>query len=298
MHTIGAGGGSIAAIDAGGALVVGPRSAGAVPGPACYRRGGTEPTVTDADLVAGRVPATAVLPGIGPLSAELAATALRDLDPLGVIRVVDANMVEAVRAVTVRRGVDPASLALVAFGGAGPLHACAVAGELGMPAVVVPPRAGVLSAVGLLGAPRQVDLVRSWPATGRDPAAAVRALTAAVRAMAAEAAAAAGPGAIVATALDCRYAGQGHELTVADVGSFEDEHERVNGYRRPGTPVEVVALRAAARVHPPALTFGPPSPPRRALRGPLAVAEADCAVWVPDGWSAAVDPSGAWVITR
>ena len=290
VHTIGAGGGSIAVIDAGGALTVGPRSAGAVPGPACYGRGATEPTVTDADVAAGRIPATANLPGIGRLSAELATAALGGLDPLGVIAVVDAAMVEAVRAVTVRRGVDPTSLALVAFGGAGPLHACAVAAVLGMGAVVVPPRAGVLSAVGLLAAPRQVDVVRSWAGRTGD-------LTAAARALGAEAAAIAGAGAVVTTAFDCRYIGQGHELTVGDVAAFEGEHERVNGYRRPGTPVEVVAIRATAKVSGPAPELGPPLPPRQPVRGPVAVAEADCAVWVPDGWSAAVHESGAWVIT-
>ena len=166
VHTIGAGGGSIARLDPGGALAVGPRSAGAVPGPACYGRGGTEPTVTDADLVAGRLAAGTRLPGIGVLSVEGARRALAALVPAssaeGVIAVVDAAMVEAVRVVTVHRGVDPAGLALVAFGGAGPLHACAVAGALGMPAVVVPPRAGVLSAVGLLASPAQADAVRSW----------------------------------------------------------------------------------------------------------------------------------------
>ncbi|HVM66441.1 MAG TPA: hydantoinase/oxoprolinase family protein, partial [Acidimicrobiales bacterium] len=197
VHTIGAGGGSVASIDRGGALTVGPRSAGAVPGPACYGRGGTEPTVTDADLVAARLPRGTPLPGIGPLSRPLAEAALRGLDPLGVIAVVDAAMVEAVRAVTVRRGVDPAALALIAFGGAGPLHACAVAASLGMRAVVVPPQAGVLSAAGVLASPRQVDLVRSggFSPDGAD---------AAMRALAAEAAAAAGPGADVETSADCR----------------------------------------------------------------------------------------------
>jgi N-methylhydantoinase A/oxoprolinase/acetone carboxylase beta subunit len=290
VHTIGAGGGSIASIDAGGALVVGPRSAGAVPGPACYGRGGTAATVTDADLIAGRLPDATVLPGIGPLSTSLAATALRGLDPLGVIAVVDAAMVEAVRAVTVRRGIDPASLALVAFGGAGPVHACAVAGALGMRAVVVPPRAGVLSAVGLLAAPRQVDLVRSWPLT-------TNGVDEARRALAAAAADAAGVGAEVETSIDCRYAGQGHEITVSDVEAFADEHERVNGYRRTDTPIEVVAVRATARVPAPPVAFGPQSPSRQPISGPAAVAEPDCAVWVPEGWSARVHRSGAWVIT-
>jgi N-methylhydantoinase A/oxoprolinase/acetone carboxylase beta subunit len=290
VHTIGAGGGSVAAIDRGGALTVGPRSAGAVPGPACYGRGGTEPTVTDADLVADRLPRGTALPGIGPLSRPLAEESLHGLDPLGVIAVVDAAMVEAVRAVTVRRGVDPAALALIAFGGAGPLHACAVAGALGMRAVVVPPQAGVLSAVGVLASPRQVDLVRSGAFSPDDADGALRAL-------ATEAAAAAGPGAEVETSVDCRYEGQGRELTVATVAAFDDEHERVNGYRRRGTTVEVIAVRASARVP------APPTTPaaahgRRPIVGARAVAEPDCAVWVPEGWVAHVHPTGAWVITQ
>ena len=148
IHTIGAGGGSIAGLDPGGALAVGPRSAGADPGPACYGRGGTEPTVTDADLVLGRIPADATFGDLGALDHAAARSALEKagLTAEGVVDVVDAAMERAVRLVTVERGVDPSSLALVAFGGAGPLHACAVAAALGMAAVVVPPRAGVLSA--------------------------------------------------------------------------------------------------------------------------------------------------------
>jgi N-methylhydantoinase A/oxoprolinase/acetone carboxylase beta subunit len=150
IHTIGAGGGSLARLDAGGALVVGPDSAGADPGPACYGRGGREPTVTDADLLCGRIPGDSAWPGLGRLDTSAArhAFARRGIEPSGVVRVVDAAMEHAVRAVTVERGVDPRRLALVAFGGAGPLHACAVAGALGLRAVLVPPRAGVLSAVG------------------------------------------------------------------------------------------------------------------------------------------------------
>jgi N-methylhydantoinase A/oxoprolinase/acetone carboxylase beta subunit len=165
IHTVGAGGGSIARIDAGGALQVGPRSAGAVPGPACYGRGGELPTVTDADLVLGRIPSTAALPGIGRLDGAAAEQALAraGVEAADVVTVVDAAMVQAIRVVSVESGVDPAGLALVAFGGAGPLHACALADALGMPAVVVPARAGVFSAVGLLAAPEQRDLVRSWP---------------------------------------------------------------------------------------------------------------------------------------
>jgi N-methylhydantoinase A/oxoprolinase/acetone carboxylase beta subunit len=297
IHTIGAGGGSIATLDAGGALAVGPRSAGAVPGPACYGHGGTEPTVTDADLVAGRLPADVELAGIGRLDADAARTAL---DRVGVtaddvITVVDAAMEEAVRAVSVARGVDPTGLALVAFGGAGPLHACAIADALGMPAVVVPARAGVLSAVGCLTAPRQHDLVRTWPG-GVDHAG----LDAALAELAADAAAAV-PGAgidDVVTALECRYAGQSHEIRVPDLAAFAEAHERRNGYVRPDTPIEVVAIRASARVAAPIDPADLGAPARHAVVGPAVIAELDCTVWVPKGWRADPHPSGALVLTR
>ena len=167
VHTIGAGGGSIASLDPGGALAVGPRSAGASPGPACYGQGGLEPTVTDANLVLGRIPAGTSLPGLGPLDVAAASAALAraGVDAAGVLVVVNAAMEQALRSVTVERGVDPRQLALVAFGGAGPMHACALADALGMPAVIVPGRAGVLSAVGVMAAPQQRDLVRSSTST-------------------------------------------------------------------------------------------------------------------------------------
>src|SRR5919109_1078796 len=148
LHTVGAGGGSIAWVDAGGALRVGPRSAGAHPGPACYGRGGEEPTVTDANLVLGRLPGR--LAGGLELDREAAERALGPLDPADVVDVVNAEMLRALRVVTVERGHDPRGLALVAFGGAGPLHACALAEELGMRTVLVPEAAGVLSALGLV----------------------------------------------------------------------------------------------------------------------------------------------------
>jgi N-methylhydantoinase A/oxoprolinase/acetone carboxylase beta subunit len=295
VHTIGAGGGSIASIDAGGALVVGPRSAGAVPGPACYGRGGTQPTVTDADLVLGRIPAEAAFPGLGRLDAGAAEEALRKagVDAAGVVAVVDDAMVRAVRAVTVERGVDPRELALVAFGGAGPLHACAVADALEMRAVVVPTMAGVLSAVGLLGAPRQVDLVSSWGSPfdvdGAERAAVELGQDAARRL---------GAGAEVETALDCRYAGQSHELTVAKVADFPDEHRRRNGFVQ-DAPIEVVGLRATARLASNAsMKAGVGVGGREGAKGPVVLAEADCTVWVPEGWSADVVASGAWVLTR
>jgi N-methylhydantoinase A/oxoprolinase/acetone carboxylase beta subunit len=290
VHTIGAGGGSIAGIDPGGALVVGPASAGADPGPACYGRGGTRPTVTDADLVLGRIPADAALPGLGRLDRAAAEAALAGagVDAAGVVAVVDAAMERAVRTVTVERGVDPRGLALVAFGGAGPLHACALADALDMSAVVVPPRAGVLSAVGLLCSPVQRDVVRSWASPG-DLTGLEEALT--------ELAASAGPGEVV-TSVDCRYEGQSHELTVATVDAFPQEHRRRNGYVRDAA-VEVVALRARSTTAAPLdVADLPPPPARGAVVGPAVVAEEDCTIWVPEGWRAEPGPLGALVVRR
>jgi len=326
IHTIGAGGGSIAHLDAGGALVVGPESAGADPGPACYGRGGSAPTVTDADLVLGRIPADAAFPGLGRLDSAAARKALlanltetgasaedgvdevgeetEAAQPLaaGVVAVVDAAMEQAVRAVTVERGIDPAQLALVAFGGAGPLHACALAEALNMRAVIVPPRAGVFSAVGLLCSPRQRELVRSWP----DPSArdglddALAALGAEARAVVAGigAGGSAEPAIEIEYALDCRYRGQSHELTVPSVDAFHAEHERRNGYARPEAPVEVVALRARARRPAPVEAEALPAVERVRRTGPTVAIEPDCTVWIPDGWTAEPAALGAWVLRR
>ncbi|WP_426573443.1 hydantoinase/oxoprolinase family protein [Aquihabitans sp. McL0605] len=301
VHTIGAGGGSIARIDAGGALAVGPRSAGAVPGPACYGHGGTEPTVTDADLVAGRLPDGVALPGIGVLDRSAAVDALRAAGVAAddVITVVDAAMEEAVRAVSVARGVDPAGLALVAFGGAGPLHACAVADALGMAAVVVPARAGVLSALGCLAAPMQSDRVRSW-ASGTD----LRGLGDAIASLLTEVSAVAPGdqgtgGAELSSSVDCRYEGQSHEIRVARPEDFPAAHERRNGYVRPGTPIEVVAVRVTCRE--PSVVQLEDLPPvgRVAAVGPAVIAEADCTIWVPPGWRADPHPvTSAFIITR
>jgi N-methylhydantoinase A/oxoprolinase/acetone carboxylase beta subunit len=296
IHTIGAGGGSIARIDAGGALVVGPDSAGAVPGPACYGRGGEKPTVTDADLVLAHIPDEAAFPGLGRLDVDAAQRALvRERVPAdGVVAVVDAAMERAVRVVTVERGVDARDLALVAFGGAGPLHACAVAGALGMRAVIVPPRAGVLSAVGLVCSPRQRELVRSWPEPLEHAG-----LAAALDRVADEAVALVGGLDVeVERLVDCRYAGQSHELTVAGPDEFPVEHERRNGFARPGAPVEVVALRVRARRPAPLSPDDLPPVARSKVLGPEVVAEPDCTVWVPDGWRAEPGSLGAWVLTR
>jgi N-methylhydantoinase A/oxoprolinase/acetone carboxylase beta subunit len=324
VHTIGAGGGSIARIDPGGALVVGPESAGAVPGPACYGRGGTAATVTDANVVAGRIPGDGEFAGLGRLDGDAAqrAMAAAGVDADGVIAVVDANMVRALRRVSVERGVDPRGLALVAFGGAGPLHACALADALGMAAVVVPPRAGVLSAAGMLAAPRQVDLVRSWPrpddhegaedAAGELAAEARRHLaapgSAAASAAPGSAAASAAPDAApaprppieVATLYDCRYAGQSHEISVTSISGFGAEHQRRNGFARPDARVEVVALRASARLPSPVALADLPDPGGRSgvVKGPNVITEPDCTIWVAEGWSAQVGGGGAWVLTR
>ncbi len=171
IHTVGAGGGSVAWRDPGGALRAGPRSAGAVPGPACYGRGGEEPTVTDANLLLGRLGTDAPLAGgvaldraaaeqaVGGLAAEL------DLDlpacAEGIVRVADAEMVRALRVMTVEQGIDPRRFALLAFGGAGPLHAAAIADELGMTTILCPRASGVLSALGLAAADRRASEQRT-----------------------------------------------------------------------------------------------------------------------------------------
>jgi N-methylhydantoinase A/oxoprolinase/acetone carboxylase beta subunit len=218
----------------------------------------------------------------------LAAAGVRAAD---VVTTVDAGMAEALRVVSVARGVDPAGLVLVAFGGAGPLHACALADALGMPAVLVPARAGVFSAVGLLAAPEQIDLVRTWPTpldhAGLDDARAALAHDAATLL-----------GGDTATFVDGRYAGQSHELTVDSVADFHALHARRNGYARKDDPVEVVAIRARASVASPIAVADLPAPERRPVRGPAVIAEPDCTTWVPDGWRAETAEAGALLLRR
>jgi len=264
VHTIGAGGGSIAWADAGGALRVGPRSAGADPGPACYGRGGPEPAVTDADLLLGWLDADSPLAGGVRLDRDAAATALSalaerlglglDEAAAGAARVASAEMAQAVRVVTVERGIDPRDLALVAFGGAGPLHAAGIATELGMNRVVVPRAAGVLSALGLALAERRRDVVRSVlltrdTLTREDVAATVRELGEEGRRDLGE------PAAELRATYDLRYAGQAFELSVDGTPepdpaelrrSFEDAHQQRYGYRDPDAELELVTVRVAA----------------------------------------------------
>ena len=282
VHTIGAGGGSIAWIDDGGALRVGPRSAGASPGPACYGRGGEEPTVTDANLVLGHLRDGAVLGGEIVLDRSLAEQALERLgmDAVGaaegVVRVVDANMARALRVVSVERGIDPRGLALVAFGGAGPLHACALAEDLGIERVLIPRASGVLSALGLAVA----DLRRDY--VGRT----FEELEAQVDL----------PGAAVTRLVDARYPGQSHELTIEEGGDFHAAHEQRYGFRLAGEP-ELVSRRIVAtvsRARPDLSGLGR----GEAVTGPAVVELPEATCLVREGWSGTPDPAGTLVLER
>ena len=274
IHTVGAGGGSIAWLDEGGALHVGPRSAGADPGPACYRRGGTEPTVTDANLLLGRLPGR--LAGGIELDAEAAERALGDLDPADVIAAVDAEMLRALRVVSVERGHDPREFALVAFGGAGPLHACALADELGIETVLLPEAAGVLSALGLAASDERRDHVRSYVM----PLAEAGELPPEGEA-------------------DLRYAGQSFELTVplgGDVAeAFHRAHEERYGYADPARALELVAVRTAEVVPGPELA--PVTEPAADTSGPHVLELDGSTCWLPRGWVGARD-GDAWRLTR
>ncbi|MGH7864117.1 MAG: hydantoinase/oxoprolinase family protein [Candidatus Binataceae bacterium] len=286
IHTVGAGGGSIARIDAGGSMHVGPQSAGADPGPACYGRG-TAPTVTDADLVAGRLVAQSFLGGRMKLHAERAARVLASLGrqmgcgsdaaALGVIRVVNASMERAIRVITVERGIDPRDFALLAFGGAGPMHASELALNLGIRHIVLPRNPGLLCALGALGAP----LGREFSMTVREPARDCRRLVLRadplVRRARAELLADGARASAIRTELraDLRYRGQSYELEVPVTPQFVDEfhsaHRRTFGHSAPGAPVEVVNLRlrataAQSQLRPARIghSRGAPSPSRRA----------------------------------
>jgi N-methylhydantoinase A len=274
IHTIGAGGGSIASITSTGRLSVGPQSAGADPGPVCYGKGGTEPTVTDAHLVLGRVPAVLV-GGAVALDRDAAEGAIRAKigDPLGltveeaadgILAVVNASMVGAIRLVSIERGHDPRQFTLVPFGGAGPLHGVDLAGLLGIPRVLIPRNPGVLSTVGLLNADIRNDYVRTRVWEG--PAWPVEAIGATFAELADEAAGVSGvareaDAGTVERSADLRYHGQGFELTVdlpdgildADAmlelrERFHQAHERLYGYALPNAQVEIVNLRVTVTV--------------------------------------------------
>jgi N-methylhydantoinase A len=274
LHTVGAGGGSIAQVDAGGALHVGPESAGAEPGPACYGKGGVEPTVTDANLLLGRLP-EALAGGI-ELDHAAAERAMGRIDPEDVVAVVDAEMLRALRVVSVERGHDPRDFALVAFGGAGPLHACALADELEIGTVIVPEAAGVLSAVGLVASEKRRDRVVSYvvpleeagelPADGE---------------------------------ADLRYSGQSFELTVplgpGLAEAFHRAHAERYGYADRDRPVELVAVRTAETRPAPEIELE--AGERREVSGPHVLELDGATAWIPPGWVGVRD-GRTWLVTR
>jgi N-methylhydantoinase A len=267
VETIGAGGGSIAAVDAGGALTVGPQSAGADPGPVCYSHGGTEPTVTDAHLLLGRLSPSGLIGGEVALDHDRARASLtalgRDLGTsaehaaLGVIAILEQNMIGAIRRAAARRGEDLREYALVAGGGAGPLHAAGIVRTLGMRAAVIPIHPGLVSALGLLDAPIRHDLVEPLPELiGADVsfAPAFERLEIQAGTLLDEDGV---PGAErqLDRLLDIRYAGQEYALTVpvveepnaaAAIAAFHRQHERTYGHSAPDAATEIVAARLVA----------------------------------------------------
>jgi N-methylhydantoinase A len=280
IHTVGAGGGSIARVDAGGLLRVGPESAGADPGPACYGSG-TEPTVTDAHVVLGRI--QSLLGGDMRVDADRAAAAIdriarrlkvdRHAAASGILRIANSNMERALRIVSLERGYDPREFALVAFGGCGGLHACEIAGQLGIRSVIVPQHAGALSALGMLMA----DAVRDYAAgvLGHDHI--EKRFEALERRARRES-----PGARFERSADLRYRGQSYELNVSWTSAhraetaFHAEHARIYGYSLPQREVEVVTIRVRARV-----TLAKPRIVRPAMRKGAAQFRR---VWIANSW--------------
>jgi N-methylhydantoinase A len=339
VHTVGAGGGSIAAIDAGGLLAVGPRSAGADPGPACYGRGGPV-TVTDALVVLGRLPAIS-LGGAITLDAARARDAVGTLvralrvrsvenAAAAVLAVANARMEAALRQVSVERGHDPRGAALVAFGGAGGLHACELAEALGVESVVFPAQAGVLSALGALASPERYERSRSVLRSAADP----RALEDIVETMQREVDrrfTRSGTRVAYRHVL-ARYRGQSHELEVPFgidlVRRFHHRHRERYGFAREDAEVEVVTVGVHGSMsvddvppqHPPrrraarpdrwlparvgARTRQVPVWPFEALgfgarlEGPAIVLQAGATLWIPPRWTARMSAGGALVLRR
>mgnify|MGYP006273870931 CR=1 FL=1 len=343
VTTVGAGGGSIAWVDSGGALRVGPRSAGSEPGPACYGRGGTEPTVTDANLVLGYISAETQLGGELELDVE---AAVETLDRLadeaglssaleaaqGVFRIANANMTRAIRSATVERGHDPREFGLVAFGGAGPMHAAALAEDLNIGTVIVPHVCGVLSAYGLLDADETYDAVRTYQTPLTDTTASE--LGSVYEQLTSELPIDCdGQHVSVRRSADLRYRGQSFELEVnAEVpididalrAAFEATHERIYGYRAEEA-VEVVTLRAAAVVarsipetglaestfaklgeHTAVFggeeystpTYQRPMTAGTTRSGPAILEQDESTTVVPPGWDVTVAENGALVLTE
>jgi N-methylhydantoinase A len=346
IHTVGAGGGSVAWRDPGGALRVGPRSAGADPGPACYGRGGTEPTVTDANLVLGRLGGGELAGGVrlDRGAAEAAVGGLAETLQLapdecaeGVIRVAGAEMARALRVVTVQRGVDPRDYALVAFGGAGPMHATAVADELGMDRVLCPPASGVLAALGLVVSQRRRDAQRTV-LLGGDALSAAAVREAFVE-LAERARGSLGePDAALRAVYELRYRGQAFELPVEVEGDapaepedllegFAAAHRERYGYAERDGHVELVTILVTAtlpgsdvELSPPpgagarepagerpavfdgetlttAVWDGPPAP-GTAVAGPAVCELPESTVVVAPGWAGTADDTGALHLER
>ncbi|MDQ2631238.1 MAG: hydantoinase/oxoprolinase family protein [Actinomycetota bacterium] len=342
VHTVGAGGGSIGWRDPGGALRVGPQSAGSDPGPACYGRGGTEPTVTDANLLLGRLAGDSQLAGGVALDAGAAERAIAGLagslglSPLeaaaGMLRVADQEMVRALRVVTVERGVDPRGYALLPFGGAGPMHAAAIAAELGIETILCPRAGGVLSALGLCASERRRDTARTVMLSGGELSA--ERIAGEVAAMVEETGAGLEEEAEARLTYKLRYAGQAFELPVpgpADpdpaklIEGFERIHEERYGHRDPAGEVVLVDIELALVVpgSSPRPVAAEGEAPRRSSRqvhfagewietpvlrgeptagteaeGPIVFELPEATFVVPPGWSATVDAHGTIVARR
>ncbi|MDX6608684.1 MAG: N-methylhydantoinase [Solirubrobacterales bacterium] len=334
VHTVGAGGGSIGWRDSGGALRVGPRSAGAAPGPACYGRGGTEPTVTDANLLLGRLAANSELAGGVPLDPEAAEMAIGSLAAAlgigeletaeGIVRIANQEMVRALRVVTVERGIDPRGFALLPFGGAGPMHAAAIAEELDVERILCPRAGGVLSALGLCASDRRRDTTRTVMLSG-DAFTAERVAAEVEKLIGALGGA---DGAEPEVVYEMRYAGQAFELSVsgsthpdpADLAErFADAHEQLYGHRDPEAEVVLVHIRLAmvtpgARPRPSAAATGQLAESSRRVRfsgewidtpvlrgepaagtrarGPTVFELPETTLVIPPGWDVEVDEAG------
>jgi N-methylhydantoinase A len=344
VHTIGAGGGSIGWADRGGALRVGPHSSGAWPGPAGYGRGGTQATVTDAHLVAGRLGSERSLAGEVALSVDAAGRAVGGLGQTlglghlvaaaGLLEVVDALMERAIRQVTIEQGADPRQAPLVAFGGAGGLHASSLARRLDMPAVIIPRHSGVFSALGLLLSPARYDLARTVVLEEGDASVAKHITNLADQVRGAFVVAMGPPPERIVLRADMRYRGQSHETTVplkAGEGwsvltrRFHKAHQRINGFSFPGEPVELVTLRATATTAPQltwdSIPFSPPEGearlpdrllpdgtlasrlwrpalgPGAEVRGPASIEEPDATAWLQAGDRALVLDDGTLEVT-
>jgi N-methylhydantoinase A len=301
IHTVGAGGGSIAWRDPGGALRVGPRSAGAEPGPAAYGRGGAEPTVTDAHVVLGHLEGD--LAGGVRLDADAARRAVDALAQAlglpgaeacarGIVAVADAEMVRALRVMTVQRGLDPRAFTLLPFGGAGPLHAAGIADALGIARVLVPRVSGVLSALGLAAADRRRDEARTVMLRGEG-------LTAAALRRAA--------GDAGEVAWDVRYAGQSHELTLRGIepepaavrAALAAAHAERYGYAEADAEVEVVTVRRTRREPGPELDLGAGGGETgEAGGGSRRLALPGSTLLVPEGWRVAPGRAGCLLMER